>query len=1022
MKSYKNAERIAALAVFIISFIVFFLSAERTGSLWDCGEFILGAYKLQVVHPPGAPLFLLVARLFAGFADMVSSNPADIAFAVNLLSGLCSAALSTFVALVTMMIGREIISNDNKLSSGELLALTGAGIGAGLTTAFSSSIWFSAVEGEVYAMSTFFTALTLFAVVKWYYLPNTAKSDRWLVFACYSAGLSIGVHLLSLLTFPALALFVYFKKYKKHSLFGGIVSMGIGALTIPLVQKLVIVGIPTLWYMVEMPFVNTFGLPVNSGIVGVILILIGIFYFLFRHAKKNNKPIMQLATMATLMTVIGYSTIGMVVIRANADTPVNMNVPSDITRLLPYINREQYGERPLVYGPYYGASPVSYDREKRKGLVDFPPFNTGKKSQEYVYVDEKITPKYAAKDKTLFPRVVDGSMGRPALYKQWGASDGKPSFLFNVSYFLRYQVNWMYFRYFMWNFTGRQNGNQGYQPWNESDGQWESGIKFIDEARLYNMDKLPDAMKRHKANNHYYFIPLILGFIGVFFHLKEKKKSFLSLAALFLITGIGIIIYTNQPPNEPRERDYVLVGSFFTFAIWIGLAALALFNLLREKVKLGAVPAGGIATAIVLAAPMIMAFQNFDDHSRAEHSGSRDYANNFLQSVDANSIIFTYGDNDTYPLWYAQEVEGIRRDVRVVNLSLIAVDWYINKLRSKQNDSPPIKLTVPTESYRGNKRNQIPFYTPNGDQTMDLRNVLKFIGGNNQLGTSNQNMQFESYVPTHKLIIPTNYAALNGLGIPNDSSVNIAPSINIDISNMGSWLTKNDLAVMDIIGSNIWERPIYFATTCQNSKLLGLNDYMQYEGLALRIVPIKTPSNKSLQIYGSGRVNADKAYDNIMNKFKWGNFDKKELFVDNSYAPAVQSHRFIFLRTGEQLINEGKKDKAIALANKYFEAFPNMNFRYNASSASMIQILLQAGDSESAKKHIRILGQETAQFMTFYDSIDPATVRSSFQQDHNSRRSAVMQTLALAQSTGDQSFIQEMNELVGQFSQQGVPN
>ena len=1025
MKNYKSAERLTAIAVFVISFIVFFLSAERTGSLWDCGEFILGAYKLQVVHPPGAPLFFLVARLFAGFADLISDNPANIAFAVNILSGLCTAAMASLVAMVTMMLGRDILSNeDNEETQGELIALSGAGLGGGLAAAFCSSVWFSAVEGEVYAMSTFFTALTLFSVVKWYYLPNTAKSDRWLVFACYSAGLSIGVHLLSLLTFPALALFVYFKKFKKHSLFGGLASMVIGAATIPIVQKLVIVGIPTLWYIFEMPFVNSFGLPVNSGVIGAVLALGVVFYFLFKYAKDHNRPIMQLAAMATLMTVIGYSTIGMVVIRANADTPVNMNVPSDVTRLLPYINREQYGERPLLYGPYYGASPIRYDREKRKGLVDFPPFNTSSnKDGEYVNVDEKITPVYASKDKTLFPRVADGSMGRPALYKQWGAPNGKPSLLFNISYFFRYQVNWMYWRYFMWNFAGRQNGAQGYQPWNESDGHWESGVKFIDEARLYNMDYLPDAMKKHKANNHYYFIPLILGIIGLIFHFKENKKTFLALGALFLITGIGIIIYTNQPPNEPRERDYVLVGSFFTFAIWIGLAALAIFKMISERTKLGVVPSGAIATALVAAAPLIMAFQNFDDHSRAEHSGARDYASNFLNSVDENSIIFTYGDNDTYPLWYAQEVEGIRRDVRVVNLSLIAVDWYINKLRSKVNDSDPIKLTISAEAYRGRKRNQIPINVPGGqDRVMNLQSVLQYIGGNNQVGTQDGSMTFESSVPTRKMIIPTNYSALPKLGIPSDSTINIVPAIELDITSMGNWVTKNDLAVMDIIGSNIWERPIYFATTCQNSKLLGLNDYMQYEGLALRIVPIKTPSNKSLQIYGSGRVNTDKAYDNIMNKFAWGNFDKKELFVDNSYAPAVQSHRFVFQRTGEQLLKEGKRDKAAAIANKFFEAFPNMNFRYDQSVSSMIQLMIQAGDAENAKTHIRILAQETGQYLTFYDSIDPETIRTSFQNDKRSREIAAQQVIQLAQATGDQEFIQEMNQQVGGFLQRNIPN
>lgn len=1021
MTNFKNASRVAALIVFVVSMTVYFFSAERTGSLWDCGEFILGAYKLQVVHPPGAPLFLLVARLFAAFADMISADPAKIAFAVNLLSGLCSAGAATLVALTSMLIGREMVQTDkSELSSSDLTIISFVGVIAGLVTAFCSSIWFSAVEGEVYAMSTFFTALTLFSVIRWYYLPDNGKSDRWLVFACYSAGLSIGVHLLSLLTFPALALFIYFKKFRNHSILGGIMSMGVGALTIPFVQKVVIVGIPSLWHSFELLFVNSFGLPIHSGIIGALLVLIAIFAYLLYYAEKNKKAVLQLATMSALMMVIGYSMIGMVVIRANADTPVNMNVPSDVTRLLPYINREQYGERPLVYGPYYGAQPVRYDRKDRKGLIDFPPYHNSDGDIEYQNVDEKVKPVYSAKDKMLFPRMADGSQGRPALYKQWGAGEGKPSFFFNVTYFLRYQMNWMYWRYFMWNFVGRQNGTQGYQPWNKANGHWESGIKPLDEARLYNMDELPEAMKTHKANNHYYFLPLIFGLIGIFFHYKQNRKSFLALAVLFLITGIGLIVYSNQPPNEPRERDYVLVGSFFTFAIWIGLGALALYSLLKERLKVASMPAGLAAGVLVLSAPLVMGFQNFDDHSRKDHYGSRDYASNFLNSVDENSIIFTYGDNDTYPLWYAQEVEGIRTDVRVVNLSLIAVDWYINKLRRKVNDSPPINLTVPADAYRGKNRNQLPFYTPNGDQILDLRSVLQFIGKNNEVTAGSY--VFESYVPTHKMIIPTNYSALQGLGIPQDSTVQIEPNISIDLSTLGQWLTKNDLAVLDIIGSNIWDRPIYFATTCQNSRLLGLNDYMQYEGLALRLVPIKTPSNRSLSIYGSGRVSTDKSYENIMDKFRWGNFDKKELFIDNSYAAAIQSHRMIFMRTAETLLREGKRDKAIALANKFFEAFPNFNFRYDGSVAPLISVLVQGGDYENAKKHIRILAQETADFLEFYESIDPETLRSSFQQDYSSRMSTVNTVISLAQASQDQEFLDEMVGLVGRFRQSSMPN
>lgn len=1023
MQITKKTDRWAALFVFIASFIVFYFSAERTGSLWDCGEFILGAYKMQVVHPPGAPLFMLVGRVFALFGDLFSSNPAMIAFAVNLMSSLVTAAGAGLVADMVIKLSRKIFADQD---AGMDIAIPIGGIVAGLATAFCTSIWFSAVEGEVYAMSTFFTILTFWAVVRWYVLPNDSKHDRWLVFSAYSAGLSLGVHLLSLLTFPALAILVYYKKAKKPNFMGLAMAAGIGAISIPVIQKLIITGIPSLWQQMDMFVVNSLGLPFNFGLIPTLAIVGGLFYYAFRYAKKKNNHIVELVAMSLLMITIGFSTIGVIVIRANADTPVNMNVPSDASRLLPYINREQYGERSLLHGPHYDATPSGYDREKRYGRVDFPPYH-GSTDSEYTVVDEKISAKYAAKDKMLFPRIQDGNQGRPGVYRQWYqymmGENPKPSFGFNLRFFFKYQLDWMYFRYFAWNFIGRQNGDQGYRPWDKSAGHWESGIKFIDESKLYNMDMEPDTMKNDFGRNNYYFLPLIFGLIGLVFHFMRDQKSFLALFALFFITGIGIIIYTNQPPNEPRERDYVLVGSFFAFCMWMGFAVPSLYAWAKEKFSFGGLPAAGLIGALVLSAPLIMGFQNFDDHSRKDHFASRDYAANFLNSLQPNAILFTYGDNDTYPLWYAQEVEGIRKDVRIVNLSLIAVDWYINKLRSKVNDSPGIKLTIPASSYRGNLRNQIPFYTQPGstEQNLDVRTVLKFVGEKHELRGSS--MSFESFMPTHKMFIPTNYQAVNQLDMFSDGdALDLVPAIPITFPASKSYLTKDDLAILDVVASNIWDRPIYFATTCNNTKLLGLNDYMQYEGLALRVVPIKNKSDKPLGVFGSGRVDTDRAYDAIMNKFAWGNFDKKNLFVDRSYGAAVQSHRFAFVRLAEALLKKGEYEKAVAVADKYFEAFPHMNFAYDAAIMPFINVYLSTKQYDKAKQHLRILANETKQYLDFYQSIDRNTLQSSFQRDNQMRNQALQSILRGMQSIPDEEFKKEMNDMLGGYTTRQVPN
>ncbi|NNF32850.1 MAG: DUF2723 domain-containing protein [Saprospiraceae bacterium] len=1015
MQLLKKPRFLTGLLVFIITFIVFIFSVERTGSLWDCGEFILGAYKMEVVHPPGAALFMLIGRMFAGVASVVSDNPSDIAFGVNLMSGMLASFTAVFAAWITMIFGKlALVGRDAEVDQGGQYALMGAGLVAGLATAFSSSIWFSAVEGEVYAMSTCFTALTFWTASKWYEMDDNQDADRWLILSLFCGALSIGVHLLSLLTYPSIALLYYYKKYKTHSLTGVGLSLLAGVLAVGMLQKVIIVGIPTLWKNMELFTVNSLGLPFHSGIIPTIIIIFGVGYLLLRYANKKGYYAMHLFTIAALLSVIGFSTIGVIVVRANADTPVNMNVPSDAMRLLPYLNREQYGERALLKGPHYNASPIDYNVEERYGRV----------GDRYEIVDEKFEVKYNPRDMILFPRIGHNDQNRIALHNMWrrqlmSDTKGDPSMAYNLKFMLKYQMGWMYMRYFMWNFVGRQNGDQGYFPWDLRTGHWQSGVKFFDEAKLYNMDQLPDTMKNDESNNTYYFLPLIFGILGLVFHFFGDRKDFFVLLVLFAITGLGIIIYSNQPPNEPRERDYVLVGSFMTFCIWIGMGVLAIYDMLRQKLAEKPQLGAALATIIVLSAPVIMGFQNYDDHSRKGHYGSRDYASNFLNSVEENAIIFTYGDNDTYPLWYAQEVEGIRTDVRVVNLSLIQVDWYINKLRNKVNDSPPINLTMSPESIRGNLRNQITFPMPEmniQERPMELSAALRTINDPRSM------TQGGAFIPTRQFFIAvdSNKVVNNPLfDLPDDKSLDKYIPINFPKSKRS--LIKDELAVMDIISSNFYDRPIYFAVTCEPSKLLGLNDNTQLEGLALRIVPWETPSDSELGIYGNGMVDVEKCYENIMTKWKWGNFDKFDTYINDSYNPEINAMKMAMIRTASKLIEKGDTQRAMEVANKNFEVFPHFNFAYDNATINFINILIRGKDFENAKKQMRILAEETRQWLDFYSSLDNDDLMS-FESDMSSSLEAVRIISLLSQRVEDPAFAQEMNELLSAYNIQNMPN
>jgi len=1025
MKSFKQSNNIVGWVVFTIAAIVYALTAEPTGSLWDCGEFIAGAYKLQVVHPPGAPIFLLVGRMFTFVAETIfPDDPAKIAHSVNLMSGFCTAFAAMFACWSTTILAKmTLVGRKGELTQPQTIVTLGAGLVAGLATAFSTSVWFSAVEGEVYAMSFFFTALVFWAMIKWYHLPNNKESDRWIIFAAYMAGLSIGVHLLSLLTFPAIAMFYYYKKYENNFTWKGlIISIGVGVGLLILVQAVIILNLPKFGAAFDLFFVNSMGLPYGSGLLFFMALLVAGLVFGTYYAHQRLNPNMQKAVIALAMVLIGFSTYSMIIIRANANPPINMNNPSDVFSLVSYLNREQYGDRPLIRGPHYDAGrPIRYDFEDRYGPVD----------GRYEVVDRKATPVYDGSKTMFLPR--RGHTEKAAQHQVWqealtGSKTNPPTQVDNMAYMFRYQVGWMYWRYFMWNFAGRENGEQGFYPWDVKSGHWISGVKPIDSAKLYNQNKLPDTMKKHQARNTYFFLPFIFGLLGLFFFARKNRNDFLGTLMLFLMTGLAIIFYSNQPPNEPRERDYVLVGSFMVYCMWIGFGVIALWNILKDRLKINSNAAAIAALAIVLTAPAIMLVQNWDDHDRGHHTASRDYAINFLESCDENAIIFTFGDNDTYPLWYAQEVENVRTDVRVVNLSLLAVDWYIDQLRRKVNNSPAIKMTIPKEQYRGFKRNQLMHAgqdaLPAGSSIQD---IVKFLGEDHPLPLQGGG-QTESYLPTKTITIPVDKAKVlaNGLVMAKDS----ARIKDIVFTIPKNSLIKDETAILDIIATNNWDRPIYFAVTSRPEKLIGLQNFLQLEGMGFKLVPVQSTPDRSLSFIGNGQIAADKIYNKIFGYtnakgeevapvFKWGNMDKERLFVDRSYSPSVMSMRLVFIRLARHYINIGQTEKAGKVLDKYYAAYPHMNFPYDYNTMFLIREYYRGNMAEKAKPHVKILANEIKQYMEFYGSISAKDLES-FGFDYQQTQKAAADINSLIEAN-DEAFKNEIRALIGAYAPQAPP-
>jgi len=960
MKKFGLINNIFGWLTFVIALVVYTLTAESSVSLWDCGEFISASYRMQVVHPPGAPLFLMIGRIFSLFAG---DDVTKVAFCVNMLSVVASALTVLFTFWIIVHFAKKILNITLEADEIELpkaLAIISSGLVGALSLTFMDSFWFSAVEAEVYASSSLFTALSFWCILKWERVKDEPGADRWLVLIAYTLGLAVGLHLLNLLVIPAVVYYYYFHRYE-YSRKGLIISTAIGLGALGTIQALILPGLPRVAAFFDRLFVNNMGLPYNSGVLFFVAVFLGLITYGIYYTLKTNRPIANLVLNCLLFIFLGYSSYAMVVIRSLADPAIDMNNPEDAYTLTSYINREQYGSRPLVYGPYYSAGRpidvVEGSMQYRKG------------KDAYEEVGNKIDYKWNPNDCTVFPRMGDMQKEQGAQgYQLWsGAKEGKkPTFSQNLTFFFKYQIGYMYLRYFMWNFVGRQNDNQGMtgDPW---DGNWISGIGFIDNLMLGPQSNLPDTFKVNKGRNTFFFLPLILGILGMVIQFRKSRFDANVILTLFLFTGLLIIVYLNQPPFEPRERDYSMVGSFQTFCIWIGLGVLFLFDYLSKKLSMNKTTIVVLVTvASLLASPFLMAKYNWDDHDRSNRYLGISFAKNYLNSCEKNAILFTNGDNDTYPLWYAQNVEGIRTDVRIINLSLLGTDWYINALRRKVYNSEPLPMSIPAEKLVEGKR-EITYFNDNGqfpqDKVYALDQVVNFMTSDAETDMTMGNDGPTNFMPVKKFSLPVDRASVIKEGMVKESD-SIVSNIVFDIGS--SSIYKGTLVVLDILAQNAkqgWKRPVYFTTTTGSSAYLNLDEYFRLEGLTYRLIPIKTSKDRM------GLIDPDLLFKTLTKTYDWGNMDKNlKMNMDDKATLVPKNLRVLFVQLARTYAMERKQlDKAVELLDFSQKVIPEaimpmdlrLRFYY-------IDTYYLAGDKKKAEKLMEFMIDDCQQQAKFY--------------------------------------------------------
>ncbi len=1045
MKRYKLLNNVLGWVVFVIAAVTYILTLESTASFWDCGEFIASGYKLEVGHPPGNPIFMLTARFFANFA----SSPSEVAYMVNLMSGLLSAATILLLFWTITRLAQKIVLREGEteetMSLGQMIAILGSGLVGALAYAWSDTFWFSAVEGEVYAYSSFCTALVFWLILKWESVADLPHANRYIILIAYIIGVSIAVHLLNLLCIPAIVLVYYYRKYKNTDLKGSLIALLVSFVLIVLLLYGLVPGFVEVAGWVELLFVNVFHLPFNSGvvfyfflIVGVIawaiyetyaqrsdklikisflisIVLVGIpfigdgyiigivltavlAYYLFTR-KKLAVVAMNTILLSLFVIFIGYSSYALIVIRSTANTPMDQNSPEDIFSLGGYLNREQYGDRPLFYGQTFPAE-IARDANgtaistKGKAIWKKKLKTSEDEADRYIVTGYNEHYEYQPELNMLFPRMYSDKSEHISAYKEWTnfkgrpvqvrTSEGtktvmKPTFAENLAFFLDYQLNYMYWRYFMWNFAGRQNDIQGHGE--VQNGNWISGFNFIDKHIAGDQTNLPDDLKNNAGRNVFYMLPLLLGLIGLFYQAFSGKKgieSFWVTFFLFFMTGIAIVIYLNQTPYQPRERDYAYAGSFYAFAIWIGLGVAAVWRGLNYLLKTTdekpvSTITAAVAALLCLCVPLQMVSQTWDDHDRSGRYVCRDFGMNYLSSVDENGIIFTNGDNDTFPLWYVQEVEGYRTDVRVCNLSYLQTDWYIDQMKRPAYESAPLPISADESKYAYDVRSYNYVINRLAD-SITVSDGLDYLYSDEDWTKDVPGYGKLNHLPTNKLYIPVNADAAVASGtVAPELKDSIVSRIVPDFTNKRGF-TMSEIASLDIINTNAmqgWKRPVYFAVTVGSSYYLGLEDYFSRTGLAYQVVPLKGVSNN---------IDTDKMYDNMVNKFRWGGIDKATpehpLYLDENVRRMCNTHRMMFGDLVVQLIAEGKTDKALTALDLIMEKIPGWQVTHDLTSVSLAQSYLDLGEKTKGEALLTEILDNSAGYLNWYKDLTSGQLRS----------------------------------------------
>lgn len=1072
MKQYRLVDNVLGWLAFLIAATVYCCTIEPTASFWDCPEFITTGYKLEVGHPPGAPFFMLTANLFSQFV----SDPSQVARMVNTMSALLSATTIMFLFWTITHLTRKLIVKDwDSLSTSKLIAIEASGLVGALIYTFSDTFWFSAVEGEVYAYSSAFTAVVFWLILKWEDHADEPHADRWLVLIFYMTGLSIGVHLLNLLCIPAIVLVYCYRRFPNVETKGSLIALLISFVIVAAVLYGVVPGIVTVGGWFELFFVNTLGLPFNTGLVIYIVLLvsavlwgiyesyigkskqrenvsflvafaligipfygygwsalvIGVFVlalvaFLLKYKKRSDGKMVNVVTsrfkntalLCALMLLIGYSSYALIVIRSAANPPMDQNSPEDIFTLGNYLSRDQYGNRPLLYGQAY-TSQVALEQEgnlcKPKQSKGAPIYSRKEKASKdekdsYFVVSHKNN--YIFAQNMLFPRMYDADHAQD--YESWmGGVEGTqvpydrcgeammvkmPTQLENIRFFLSYQCNFMYWRYFMWNFTGRQNDIQGHgEP---EHGNWITGIPFIDNMRLGDQSKLPDALKENKGHNVFYCLPLLLGLVGLLwqsFRGRRGIRQFWVVFFLFFMTGLAIVFYLNQTPVQPRERDYAYAGSFYAFAIWCGMGVAAIIDLLKKYLHADGVVVAAVAAAVCLLVPIQMASQTWDDHDRSNRYTCRDFGRNYLMTLqdEGNPILFTNGDNDTFPLWYNQDVEGVRTDARVCNLSYIQTDWYIDQMKRPAYKSPSLPITWPRLDYCSGtneyvevvpdmKQSILELYKQDaatakklfGDNPFEVSNVMnKWVRGNITPEQATILAQVfnvpETKVKEAMHMIPTDtlYVSIDKNAVKRSGMMMASDSIpdKMVISLKGkNALYKGELMMLEIIANCNWTRPVYVAMTVGENNYMNLGDNFVQEGLANRITPFLTNTN------GAKNFDTEKTYNNLMNRYRYGGLKTKGLYLDETIMRMCYTHRRLFGMLALHLIAENKKDKALKVLQKAEKEIPayNVPLNYMSGGADIAKAYALLGQKQKALDAIKAAWKEACQYETYYLSLD----------------------------------------------------